>query len=126
MSFSQTESHFDFLEMSPYLCLEGWWYWSRCLPAHKSTECLHSLHPLSIFSDSCCSLKLALVRVFTPWKSGNSGNQGLFFFPRDSCQTFTNIPLGAWIHNECMVFKNVPLIHLKETNTIERNIASLP
>lgn len=76
-----------------------------------------SLHPPpSLFSDSCCSLKLAMGRVFIPWKLGNSGNQGLFFFPRDSCQTFTNIPLGAWIRNKCMVFKNVPLIILKETS----------
>lgn len=70
--------------------------------------CMLIIFPPSAFNDSYYSFKLSMVRVFTQWKSRNSGNQGLP--PRESCQTLMNTLLGAWIHNESVVVKNIPLI----------------
>lgn len=122
VDFSQTESLFDFWgglcergwwffilhKDEPHLCWEGWWCWAGCLPAHKSTECL-KFFPLYI--------EWHVAAWNWPWGGYlHQGDQETVetrassFFPRDSCQTFTNKTLGAWIHNECMVFFNFPLI----------------
>lgn len=74
----------------------------------SSQECfMLAIFPSSAFSDSCYSLKLSTGRVFTQWKSGPPLPP---LRPGESCQTLMNILLGAWIHNECVVVKNIPLI----------------